>query len=276
MTALRTALTLEVGGRRWRVGPEQHDLSIPLAFDGVQPVFFGAAPARESVVRAGSFVGDVREGGSCNCATYAVTPHCNGTHTECVGHVTHERISVRDTGASALHVALLLTVTPVFAQDTSESSDPTPERGDLLITRAALESAANGLTHPPFDALVVRTMPNDETKRSRDYDRHPAAFFSAEAMRWIVARGVKHLVTDLPSLDRANDQGRLTAHRLFWNLAPGAVSVTSDTRSSATVTELAFVPNTIHDGAYLLNLQIAPFATDAAPSRPILMSLSSA
>lgn|SRR5512138_20111 len=276
MTAIRTALTLEAGGRLWRVEPEQHDLSIPLAFDGAQPVFFGAVPARESVVRAGSFVGDVREGGSCNCATYAVTPHCNGTHTECVGHVTRERISVRGIGANALHVALLLSVTPVSARDTSESSDPTPERSDLLITRAALEGAANALTHPPFDALVVRTMPNDEAKRSRDYDRDPAPFFSAEAMRWIVARGVEHLVTDLPSLDRANDQGRLTAHRLFWNLAPGAVSVTSDTRSYATVTELAFIPNTIQDGAYLLNLQIAPFATDAAPSRPILMPLSAA
>lgn len=276
MSALGATLTLEVGGRLWRVGPEQHDVSIPLVFDSAQPVFFGAAPARERVVRAGSFVGDVREGGSCNCATYAITPHCNGTHTECVGHVTRERISVRDSGAEAFHVALLLTVTPVLARETSESTDPAPQRDDLLITRGALESAAATLACPPFDALIVRTTPNAETKRSRDYDRDPAAFFSAEAMRWIVARGVEHLVTDLPSLDRANDQGRLTAHRLFWNLPAGAVSVTSDTRMHATVTELAFIPNTIHDGAYLLNLQIAPFATDAAPSRPILIPLRAA
>lgn len=276
MTASKPALTLEAGGRLWRAGPEQYDLSIPVTFGGAQPVFFGASPARESVLRAGSFVGDVREGGSCNCATYAITPHCNGTHTECVGHVTRERISVRDAATEAFHVALLLSVTPVRAGDTSESSDPRPEPDDLLVTRAALETAANALTYPPFDALVIRTSPNDETKRSRDYDRHPAPFFSAEAMRWIVAHGIDHLVTDLPSFDRANDQGRLTAHRIFWNLPAGAVAVSSETRTHATVTELAYVPNAIGDGAYLLNLQIAPFEADAAPSRPILIPLRTA
>jgi kynurenine formamidase len=169
-----------------------------------------------------------------------------------------------------------MTVTPVLANDTKESTDPAPERDDLLITRAALETASGALTFPAFNALVIRTTPNDETKRSRNYDRQPAAFFSADAMRWIVARGVEHLVTDLPSLDRANDQGRLTAHRLFWNLGPGASALADDTRAHATVTELAFIPNAIPDGAYLLNIQIAPFAADAAPSRPILMPLRAA
>ena len=273
MTVRTPALTLELDGRTWRVGSEQHDLSIPLAFDEPQPTFFGAPRAREHVVRAGAFVGDVREGGSCNCSTYTLTPHCNGTHTECAGHLTRDRMSVRDACTAALHVALLVSVAPVAARETDESSDPEPAPSDMLVTRAALEAAANTLAFPSFDALVVRTMPNDETKRSRDYDRQPAAFFSAEAIRWIVARNVEHLVTDLPSLDRANDHGRLTAHRLFWSLPPRATVLADNTRRHATVTELAFVPNTVFDGAYLLNLQVAPFAGDAAPSRPILLPL---
>lgn len=276
MSARTPRLTVELDGRLWRVESDAHDLSIPLAFDGPQPAFFGAAPARASTVRAGSFLGDVREGGSCNCSTHTLTPHCNGTHTECVGHLTSDRINVRDALAQALHVALLVTVEPVRASDTMESTDPPPEPDDALVTRAALDAAASALTSPTFNALVVRTLPNDATKRSRDYDRQPAAFFSAEAMRWIVARGVEHLVTDLPSLDRADDRGRLTAHRLFWNVPAGETALTGDARKNATVTELAFVPNTLEDGAYLLNIQIAPFAADAAPSRPVLMPLRAA
>jgi len=268
------ALTVGIGGRRWRVGSEQYDLSIPLAFDGAQPAFFGVAPAHGSVVRAGSFVGDVREGGSCNCATYVLTPHCNGTHTECLGHITQDRISVHEICASALHLALLVTVDPVPASATTESSDPRPDAGDMLVTKQALQDAAGRFAEAPFNALVVRTRPNDEAKRVRDYSLEPAAFFSAEAMHWIVAAGIEHLITDLPSLDRADDGGRLTAHRIFWNMRSGHTTPTSAARTHATVTELAYVPNEIPDGLYLLNLQVAPFVADAAPSRPILSPLT--
>ncbi len=38
----------------------------------------------------------------------------------------------------------------------------------------------------------------------------------------------------------------------------------------ATITELIFVPNKIRDDDYILNLQIASFENDAAPSKPVL------
>jgi hypothetical protein len=41
----------------------------------------------------------------------------------------------------------------------------------------------------------------------------------------------------------------------------------------ATITEMIFVKDDISDGSYLLNLQIASFENDAAPSKPILYSL---
>jgi hypothetical protein len=37
---------------------------------------------------------------------------------------------------------------------------------------------------------------------------------------------------------------------------------------------LAFIDDAIADGHYLLNLQVAPFVADAAPSRPILLPLT--
>jgi hypothetical protein len=249
-------LTIEIAGRRWSVGAAAHDISIPLAFDAAQPTFFGAAPASGSVVAAGSFVGDVRRGGSCNCSTHTLTPHCNGTHSECIGHVTAERLDVRELSTEHFIPALLVSV----------SSVP-------LITRDALTTAAGPHQLSHYRALVVRTLPNSRSKLQRNYDRAPAPYFDAEAMRWIVGSGITSLVVDLPSLDRSDD-AELTTHRIFWGLAPGATSAAQATRPTAMVTELAFIDDSIADGPYLLNLQVAPFVADAAPSRPILLPLT--
>jgi arylformamidase len=265
--------TVDLSGRRWRAGSRRYDLSIPLKFGSEQPNFFGVDPAAGMPIRAGSFVGAVTNGGSCNCSTYCLTPHCNGTHTECVGHLTAEPLSVRNLLVDSFALALVITATPQRASQTSESTEPSPRPEDLLITRAALESAGGGYERS-HEALIVRSLPNDATKLTRHYGSGEGTpYFTADAMRWIVARGVRHLVVDLPSVDRGNDDGRLTAHRIFWNVPPGATAITPETRHHCTITELAFIDDSIADGEYLLNLQIAPFMTDAAPSRPILLSL---
>lgn len=274
MTAqVQSSFAIELAGRRWKAGSRRYDLSIPLTFNGEQPNFFDVARAVGSPIQAGSFVGAVEQGGSCNCSTYSLTPHCNGTHTECVGHLTTEPLSVRDLLTDSLTFALLISVTPSTARQTPESTDPPPQHDDWLITREALEQASGKYSHS-HDALIVRSLPNDATKLQRRYGSGEGApYFTAEAMRWIVARGVRHLVVDLPSVDRGNDEGRLTAHRIFWNVRSGATTLTAETRRHCTITELAFIENSVTDGEYLLNLQVAPFATDAAPSRPILLSL---
>lgn len=256
MASPTPVFTVEIAGRRWRVGGEGRDLSIPLAFDAPQPTFFGAAPAAAVVVAAGSFVGDVQRGGSCNCSTHTLTPHCNGTHTECVGHVTAERLSVRDLSGDHFSPALLVSVGPA-----------------PVITRDVLAAAVAPHQLSNYPALVLRTLPNTRDKLTRNYDRVPAAYFAADAMHWIVANGVNTLVVDLPSLDR-HDDAQLTTHRIFWGLPPGATSAAQATRPTATVTELAFIDDSIADGHYLLNLQVAPFVADAAPSRPILLPLT--
>ncbi|HEU4652713.1 MAG TPA: cyclase family protein [Steroidobacteraceae bacterium] len=268
--------TIELDGHRFRVGARRYDLSIPLTFDRSQPNFFGVQPASGSPIQAGSFVGAVEQGGSCNCASYSLIPHCNGTHTECVGHLTSERLSVRDLLIDAFARAVLITVTPQSAAETSESTDPQPRPGDFLITRSALADASKSF-HASYDAIVIRSLPNDHSKVSRQYGMGEGTpFFTAEAMQWLVARGVKHLVVDLPSVDRGSDEGKLTAHRIFWNVPRGATHVSSSTRDHCSITELAYIDSAIPDGEYLLNLQIAPFAADAAPSRPVLLSLEPA
>ena len=60
---------------------------------------------------------------------------------------------------------------------------------------------------------------------------------------------------------------------LYWGLPPGSDDAASARRGHALVTELAFVPDAVRDGLYLLDLQVPAFAADAAPSRPVLYAL---
>ena len=246
------------------------DISIPLRFDDRQPNAFSVERASSKPCEYGPLEGDTRRGGSCNFEQITLIPHCNGTHTECVGHITNERISIRDRLKDVIISAFLITVEPVRADSSSESYGGRSEPADLIIARKSLEPA---LTDTACEALIVRTLPNDDTKLMRQYGGSNPPYFSADAMGLMVASGVKHLLVDLPSIDREDDGGALSNHRVFWNVPPGSFEAGPTTRMNSTVTELIYVPNEIADGRYYLNLQVAPFQSDAAPSRPLLFSV---
>ena len=236
------------------------DISIPIRFNGPQPNAFGVDAATSKPI------GDTREGSSVNFEQYTFTPHCNGTHTECVGHITDERISVLDCLKDVMMSAVVLSVE-------SESFGD-----DLVLT---LNSLKNAGVQPPataggsdtgVTALIVRTLPNDDSKLTRRYgEGNVPPYFTPDAMEYIVACGFKHLLVDMPSIDRISDEGKLVNHRIFWNVEPGSREINAATRMTSTITELIYVPGEVVDGKYLLNLQIAPFVADAAPSRPVLL-----
>jgi len=114
-------------------------------------------------------------------------------------------------------------------------------------------------------------MPNPATKCYRDYSGTNPPYLSTDAMKYIVGIEVKHLLLDLPSVDREKDEGRLINHRLFWQVSDK--EATSISRNNCTITELIYVPNDIADGLYLLNLQVPSINLDAVPSKPILYRL---
>ncbi len=238
-------------------------LALELDFDAPQPQHFGAPAATSRPYAVTGFSGSVTTGASCNCERISVIPHCNGTHTEGVGHLTRERFDVYRIVPAGLVPALLVSVAPVAARDSHETSDPTPQADDLLVTGSALQSCWPG--QPAFtpQALIIRTGAQ-------------GAFLSREAAHAIVERGIRHLVIDLPSIDREHDAGRLTAHRILFGLSPGSHSLTEATRTDTTVTELARIPNDLADGLYLLELQIPAWRGDAVPSRPLLYALQEA
>jgi len=272
-------LEFTAGGRRWRADvTAPADLAIVLEFNGAQPSFFVETPASSEPLRIGSFTGSVANGASCNCAVHSLAPHCHGTHTECIGHVTRGRVTVASLTPVAPCVALVVSVRPepLGAAAASLHGDHAAA-DDLVIRRVALAAAASAWLDAPCTAMVIRTLPNGAAKRHRAYSGSPspAPYFLPEAMRWLVERGISSLVVDLPSLDRADDGGRLAAHREYWGLPPGSDDATQATRGQALVTELAYVPDSVADGLYLLDLQVPAFGSDAAPSRPVLYPLLS-
>jgi kynurenine formamidase len=267
-------LVLLRDGRRFTADlSDPLSIAMPLDFDGVQPNHFGAPRAHATPLTTGSFVGDVRAGGAVNCERLALVPHCNGTHTECVGHVTTDRIAVHEVLRGGLHIARLISARPEPCGASGERRDPDAAVDEQVVSARCLAAALDALPGVS-EALVVRTLPNHATKLARRYEgAAPAPYFTADAAALVVIHGIRHLVVDLPSLDRAEDRGRLTAHRTFWGLPAGAQRAHDARRRDATITELAWIAPTVRDGWYLLDLQLPAFMSDAAPSRPLLYPL---
>lgn len=262
---------------QWDGGEAVTDLSRPinitleLDFSADQPRHFGAPLANTQPFSVPGFSGSVAHGASCNCNVITLIPHCNGTHTECAGHLTTERLDALRQVPPGLVPALLVTVEPADTHATPESTDPAPQRGDKLITRRALERAwPEALPFQPR-ALVIR---------AQDFGKHAAtnsmpAYLSREAAELLVARGIEHLVVELPSIDRTHDEGRLTAHRVFFGLPRGSTALNLAARPHSTITELASIPDAVADGPYLLQIQVPAIVGDAVPSRPLLYALES-
>src|SRR5690606_28481994 len=102
------------------------------------------------------------------------------------------------------------------------------------------------------------TVPNTDDKRTYNYSNTHPVYFDDKLLQKLKENGIKHLLTDLPSVDAETDGGLMLAHKAFF-----------EGNHEATITELIFVPDNLSDGLYLLNLQISSIETDAVPSRPI-------
>lgn len=237
------------------------DLAIPLDFDGAQPNFFGVPKALSRTYEDGNVIGDTGRGGPCNFDIVEFIPQCNGTHTECVGHIVNQSVFISDLLPEVLIPATLVSVDPI--RDSNN--------GDLIINAASLQAGLNDAHSGFLKALIIRTLPNDNEKMHRTYDKKEIPpYLTEDAVQFLVNSGSEHILVDLPSIDRALDEGRLAGHHIFWNLPQGSHELNGDTISQRTITELIYVPNTAKDGAFFLNLQISRFAADAAPSHPIL------
>jgi kynurenine formamidase len=225
------------------------DLSIPVSTESKLNAYY-ANPVKMEPFVMGNWVGEVAQGASVNYRNIAFNPHGNGTHTECVGHIDKQIHSINQHFKQFHCVAQLISVEPTQNQS-----------GDYLIKPNQLPVLEG------TDAVIIRTIPNSTEKRNHNYSGSNPPYLDVETIKKLVSQGCKHLILDLPSVDREEDGGKLLGHKAFWNYP-------EQPRMDCTITELAFVPDDVKDGLYLLNLQVAPFENDAAPSRPVLFRLT--
>jgi kynurenine formamidase len=137
---------------------------------------------------------------------------------------------------------------------------------DLIITKEQVEVA---LDKKSPEAIVIRTLPNPESKKHLNYSNTNPPYLEEAAAIFIREKGIQHLLIDLPSVDKEHDEGKLLAHKAFWNVKD-VNQVNKDARFNCTITEMIYVNEAIQDGSYLLNLQFASFENDASPSKPVL------
>lgn len=236
------------------------DLSDPFTDQGKGVRAWGVDHPRFAPVRSGNFVGSVTEGGPVNFRDLFLNPHGQGTHTECLGHITETVHSVNKGREHSFFRALLVQCAPRV----QEGHEPPRKDGDHLIDREGIEEQLP--KDLAIDALIVHTHPYPGGEAPRTYSGSDPPYFHPDAMKLLRERGILHLLTDLPSVDKEEDGGLLQAHHAFWN-------VPEDPDHERTITELVQVPEGVKEGRYLLDLQVAPVENDAAPSRPLLFSI---
>ena len=266
---------LAFGGHKLRVALDRGvSLAIPVDFAASGPRHFGAEAPRATPFAIGSFTGSVATGASANCSSITLTPHCQMTHTESVAHLTREPGDAWRVVPRGMLAAVVVSVTPEPARESTESTDPQPWGTDVLITRRRLRAAWPMVRMADPTAAIIRTLPNEASKRSRDYSAIVPPYLTREAVEWLVEKRIEHLVLDVPSLDRTHDEGRLVGHRLFFGLPPGSTARGDAARSRATITELAFIPDEVSDGPCALVLAVPAIGGDAVPSQPIVYPLA--
>jgi len=228
------------------------DISIPLkASKNNVNAWYLNEPSIEPV-KLNDWVGKVSKGASVNFNNIRFNPHAHGTHTECVGHITKEFHSVNKNLKRFFYLAEVITVVPEM------------KNNDFVIPKKQVQTA---LGNKKRDAVVLRTLPNTKEKLYRQYSDTNPPYLLEETAIYLRENGIKHLLIDLPSVDKEKDDGKLLAHRAFWDY-------NGEIRKDCTITEFIYVPNKVKDGTYFLNLQIAPFENDASPSKPVLYKIA--
>ncbi|HNP47651.1 MAG TPA: cyclase family protein, partial [Bacteroidia bacterium] len=144
-----------INGNLFRVDLSQpHDISVPLRAGEVNVNAFYVPPVRMEPFRAGNFIGDVSQGGSCNVNNILFNPHGNGTHTECVGHISKEGHTINQSLKQFFFLAELISITPQTVFE------------DHIIKKEHIQKA---LAEKQPEALIIRTRPNPDVKLHRQY-----------------------------------------------------------------------------------------------------------
>jgi len=232
------------------------DLSIPVNPKGSITAWH-LQQASYKIVESGGFIGSVQDGGNVNFRDLYFNPHSHCTHTECCGHITKEVSSINQQKPSFFCKALLITIKPRVENNNSRQRDSVIDISHFNEYKNIIDG---------HEAIIIRTLPNTDEKLNLDYSGTNPCYLSTDIIPLLNKHSIKHLIIDLPSVDKENDNGRLAFHHQFWNVPQKPIM-------DRTITELAYIPNDVEDGSYILNLQVSAFENDASPSRPIIFKI---
>ena len=193
---------LEIGEAKYQFDLKRGiDLSIPMQSGSQNPNAFQIPPPLFEPIRLGDYTGSVKEGGGVNCENLLINPHGNGTHTECIGHITSEKITINKCLSQFFFMAQLVSITPQIQAN-----------GDSILELKNLPNIVN--SH--ITALLIRTLPNATFKLNQQYSGQNPCYLEPALCMHLVHEGIQHLLVDLPSVDKENDNGQLLAHKAFW------------------------------------------------------------
>lgn len=239
-------------------------IGIPLRSQGPNPSAYYASQPIEKAIRMGNFIGALKEGGSVNYTHWQITPHGNGTHTECLGHI----FEGEDYTVAQCFPAPVLVLTQVLTiQPERQTSSFNPEVEDWVIPMELIKKHLR--TDFEIQAICIRTSPNLDEKLNKNYSGTNPPYYENGVGALLAKHNILHWLTDTPSLDREEDAGLLNNHKGFWDpLSNGLL------RKNASVTEMIYIPDHAGDGLYFLLLHPNPWYSDAAPSYPVLYPIA--
>ena len=214
---------------------------------------------KANVIKNDDFIGSVEDGGSVNFKELLINPHGNMTHTESVGHISKENVFVNNLLPSFHFTAQLLTIKPEKATSDGVSG---VKKGDYFVDLKHIENKIN----PNVNSLIIKTQQDYTSLHEKTYNNTNWPYLTENAAGYIRDSGILHLLIDQPSVDKEFDDGKLLAHKAFWNY-PNIID------SKRTITELIGIPDGVPDGLYLLNLSLSNIENDASPSRPVIYKL---
>lgn len=194
------------------------------------------------------FSGNLKKGGSVNCEKISYYPHASGTHTECALHIANVDFTMADIEIPLLQLCQLHSITPTIINN------------DLVISEKHFKSINNTEN---ATAILIRTLPNTNEKINKNYSDTNPPYFTKEAMSYLKSLGFQHILTDLPSIDKESDEGKLAAHKA-WFLTNEIAD------KNRTITEFIYIKNEIADGHYYLNMQFPKMETDAVSSQILI------
>lgn len=241
-------ISFEVKGVSYTIETEQvHDLSIGIKKQNNVNCYHLDDPSF-SYFENEFFVGSLQKGGSVNCEKITFYAHASGTHTECALHVLPADFTMLDVQVPLLQLAQLVTIQPKSVGN------------DWVIDAEVLSTLSN---QEQATALLVRTLPNQAEKLVHQYAGTNPPFFTVDGIQKIKALGFKHLLTDLPSIDKEQDDGLLAAHKQ-WFLTNGSAD------KAHTITEFIYAEKNIPDGMFGLAIRLPKIETDAVPSSVLI------